>query len=54
MVESVNTGIPVSLSSNRDVVKEIAALTSFCAEIKPAEAQLRDAAPAKSSIVKGG
>jgi pilus assembly protein CpaE len=34
IVESVNTGVPVSPSGTRKMVKEIAAITSFCAQLK--------------------
>jgi pilus assembly protein CpaE len=52
MVESANTGVPVSLSTNREIVKEIAAITSFCADVRSTGAHLPDTTPAKRSKVK--
>ena len=52
MAESANTGVPVSLSTNREIVKEIAAITSFCADVRPAGVQLGDVAPTRRSNVK--
>jgi pilus assembly protein CpaE len=44
MVESINTGIPVSPRGNRRMVREIAAVTSFCLGLKTAGMQMRTAA----------
>jgi pilus assembly protein CpaE len=44
IVESINTGIPVSPKGNRSMVREIAAVTSFCVGIRPEGAQPRTAA----------
>jgi pilus assembly protein CpaE len=44
MVESINTGIPVSPGGNRRMVREIAAVTSFCLGLKAAGVQMRTAA----------
>ena len=43
MVESINTGIPVSPRGNRRMVREIAAVASFCLGLKTAGAQARTA-----------
>jgi pilus assembly protein CpaE len=43
IVESINTGVPVSASRSGKMVKEIAAITTFCAEIKSVGAQSRAA-----------
>jgi hypothetical protein len=44
IVESINTGIPVSPRGNRRMVREIAAVTSFCLGLKTAGVQMRTAA----------
>jgi pilus assembly protein CpaE len=41
IVESANTGVPVSPKGSRKLVKEITAITSFCAHIKTAGEQSR-------------
>jgi pilus assembly protein CpaE len=47
MVESVNMGVPISLSANRRVVKQIAAIASYCTAIQPGT-QLIPVAPVKA------
>ena len=44
IVESINTGIPVSPRGNRRMVREIAAVTSFCLGLKTAGGQMRTVA----------
>jgi pilus assembly protein CpaE len=44
MIEGGNTGVPLSLSGNRKSIKDIAAITSFCAEIGPSTEPVSSAA----------
>jgi pilus assembly protein CpaE len=44
VVESINTGVPVSPRGNRRMVREIASVTSFCLGLKTASLQMRTAA----------
>ena len=43
IVESINTGFPVSPRGNRRMVREIEVVTSFCLGLKTAGAQMRTA-----------